>query len=111
MKLIRMIIAVAILGCVVCGSAPATLSWTKTFSKLYKPKRESTLKEARCAVCHVTSSGTSGLNCYGRMLEKLEIDPDSLKAVENKDADKDGARNIEEIKAGTLPGDPKSKPE
>ncbi len=34
----------------------------------------------------------------------------ALKAIEKLDSDKDGASNIVEIRAGTLPGDPTSKP-
>lgn len=44
------------------------------------------------------------------MLKGKKAAAASLKAVECKDADKDGISNIAEIKAGTLPGDPKSKP-
>jgi hypothetical protein len=33
-----------------------------------------------------------------------------LSSIEKLDSDKDGVSNINEIKAGTLPGDPKSKP-
>ncbi|MCE5313907.1 MAG: hypothetical protein ABFD49_02620 [Armatimonadota bacterium] len=110
MRLIRTIVVTAVLACIVCGSAPATLSWSKIFCKFYKIKSGSKLKEAKCAVCHTKSIGTSDLNSYGKQLEKLKVDGDSLKTIEGKDADKDGATNIEEIKSDTLPGDPKSKP-
>jgi len=34
----------------------------------------------------------------------------ALKAIESVDSHKDGATSIVEIRAGTLPGDPASKP-
>ncbi len=33
----------------------------------------------------------------------------ALKAVEQMDSDKDGVKNLDEIKKGTLPGSPTSK--
>ena len=86
------------------------MAWAKAFNDLYKPKADSALKKAKCAVCHVKPAGKSALNSYGKMLAKKKIEAASLKAIESKDADKDGFTNIAEIKAGTLPGDPKSKP-
>jgi uncharacterized membrane protein len=109
MRSIR-IIGTAALVITAGTAATATLTWTKTFNDLYHPKPESAIIKARCALCHTTPAGTDGLNCYGKMLEKKKIESASLKAVEKKDADKDGFSNIAEIKAGTLPGDPKSKP-
>lgn len=38
------------------------------------------------------------------------VDEKALRAIEKLDSDKDGASNIVEIRAGTHPGDPKSKP-
>lgn len=105
-----MVLAVG-MAFIICGSAMATVAWMKLFNDTYKPGANSALKKAKCAVCHVRPNGTGGLNSYGKILAKKKINAASLKAIESKDADKDGASNAAEIKAGTLPGDPKSKPQ
>ncbi len=95
-----------------CGSAMATIQWGKVFRDLYKSKPASAIVKAKCAVCHTKPVATKDktLNAYGKQLVKKKIDAASLKAIEKLDADKDGFTNLAEIKAGTLPGDPKSKP-
>ena len=110
MKRFRGIIAAVIALFVVSGAALGTVSWMKTFKDLYKPKKGTALYKAKCLVCHKNKNGKGGQNPYGKLLEKKKINAKSLKAVEKKDADKDRFSNICEIKAGTLPGDPKSKP-
>ncbi|MGC8861162.1 MAG: hypothetical protein ACP5R5_00130 [Armatimonadota bacterium] len=92
------------------GSAFATLAWFKVFNECYAPKPNGAIKKARCAVCHLDTAGKKGLNPYGQLLKGKKVEAASLKAIEQKDADKDKFSNIAEIKAGTLPGDPKSKP-
>jgi len=94
----------------VCGAAFATLAWQKVFNDLYKPKPDSAIAKAKCDLCHVKSKPKIQLNPYGKLLRKKKIEAATLKSIEKKDADKDKASNIAEIKAGTLPGDPKSKP-
>lgn len=86
----------------------------KVFETNYKPAKNGKLVKAKCAVCHV-ANGKTALNAYGKDLkEKLgeskTLTPEILKSVEAKDSDGDGASNIDEIKADTLPGDAKSKP-
>lgn len=95
-----------------CGSAFATVKWAKVFKDHYKSKPQSAIVKAKCAVCHTKPVATKDktLNAYGKQLAKKKIDAASLKAIEKLDADKDGFTNLAEIKAGTLPGDPKSKP-
>jgi len=93
-----------------CAATFATLSWQKVFNELYKPKADSAIKKAKCALCHLDVKGKEELNSYGKLLKGKKAEPASLKSIESKDADKDGFSNIAEIKAGTLPGDPKSKP-
>lgn len=89
----------------------ASLQWYKVFNDTYKPKAGSALAKARCAACHTaTLAKDKTVNPYGKSLVGKKIDAASLKSIEKKDADKDGFSNIAEIKAGTLPGDPKSKP-
>jgi len=107
-KLTLLLIAAGLV--LTCGAAFATLAWQKVFNDLYKPKPDSALKKAKCAVCHIDPKGKGKLNAYGKLLQKKKVDAATLKSIEKKDADKDKASNIAEIKAGTLPGDPKSKP-
>lgn len=108
---IRTLVAASIAVLMFASAAFATIAWQKEFDKLYKPGADSELKKAKCAACHVQKNGKGGLNPYGKMLDKKKVEAASMKAIESQDADKDGFTNIEEIKAGTLPGDPKSKPE
>jgi hypothetical protein len=109
-KAVRTALIVALLVLFVCSAVFASLKWSKTFKDLYKPKPDSAIVKAKCSICHVDPKGKGKLNPYGAMLKGKKVDPATLKAIEKKDADKDGVSNIAEIKAGTLPGDPKSKP-
>ena len=90
---------------IACTAAYATLAWYKAFNDLYKPKPGTALHKAKCSICHVNPTGKGALNPYGKMLGK-KVSAAALKAIEKKDADKDRAPNIAEIKAGTLPGNP-----
>jgi hypothetical protein len=99
-----------LIGVFVCSAVFASLKWSKAFKDLYKPDPNSAIAKAKCGVCHVDPKGKGKLNAYGAMLKGKKIDAASLKAIESKDSDKDKFSNIAEIKAGTLPGDPKSKP-
>ena len=66
-----------------------------------------------CAQCHV-STAPPAWNAYGQQLiAALARDqafeaalPEALASVEGTDADNDGELNVDEIVAGTLPGDP-----
>jgi ribosomal protein L30E len=69
-------------------------------------------KSYSCSLCH-TSAPT--LNPYGADLlangaTGSNINPATFVAVEGLDSDGDGATNLEEITAGTLPGDDTSVP-
>lgn len=105
-------IAMLILFVLLISSAAfASLQWYKLFNDTYKPKAGSALAKAKCAICHTaTLAKDKTVNPYGKSLIGKKIDAASLKSIEKKDSDKDGFNNITEIKAGTLPGDPKSKP-
>ena len=60
-----------------------------------------------CSTCHTTSQDAEHLNVYGADFRKANHD---FGAIEALDSDGDGFKNIDEIKAGTFPGDPKSYP-
>jgi hypothetical protein len=86
------------------------------FKNVYAPKEGTDLAKAMpCLACHGKMPPTkTDLNPYGKDLSKAAagkaLDEKILRSIEKLDSDKDGASNIVEIKAGTLPGDPKSKP-
>jgi mono/diheme cytochrome c family protein len=102
-----MIIIAAVL--IVASAAYATAAWSKLFADTYKPKANGAIAKAKCQLCHMKKM-SDGLNPYGTALKGKKAEAASLKAIEKLDSDKDKFTNIAEIKAGTLPGDPKSKP-
>lgn len=108
MKRTRTIILIAIAVVVLSTAAFATAAWLKVFTSTYKPKANSALVKAKCQICHTLK--VPALNPYGAALKGKKMVAASLKAIEKLDSDKDKFSNIAEIKAGTLPGDPKSKP-
>jgi len=62
-----------------------------------------------CSTCHASSSPSrENLNSYGKDFGAANHD---FGAVEPKDSDGDGFSNIDEIKAGTFPGDPNENPD
>jgi hypothetical protein len=96
--------------------AAATPQAGMPFKALYgTPKEGSALAKAMpCLACHAAMPpAKTNLNPYGADLQRAAkgtLNEAAFKAIENLDSDKDGAKNVVEIKAGTLPGDPKSKP-
>ena len=60
-----------------------------------------------CRVCHVSSSGGGRLNGFG---DDFEENLNNIESIAKLDSDGDGFSNAEELKAGTFPGDPDSKP-
>ncbi|GMV37077.1 MAG: hypothetical protein AMXMBFR61_15850 [Fimbriimonadales bacterium] len=89
-------------------------AYVKLFSDTYAIPKDSALAKAKCAVCHVGM--TKKLNPYGQALDKLvkadkgkKLTADILKKLNDADSDGDGVKNLAEIKAGKMPGDPKSK--
>lgn len=101
------IIAILLAVLLISSAVLATAVWSKLFNDTYKPKPGSAIVKAKCQLCH--TKGVA-LNPYGMSLKGKKMVAASLKAVEKLDSDKDGFSNIAEIKAGKLPGDPKSKP-
>jgi hypothetical protein len=63
-----------------------------------------------CTLCH-TAVGTYLFNPYGQAYsDQLGSPAEDFKAIENLDSDGDGYSNLQEIKAGTSPGDPLDHP-
>jgi hypothetical protein len=61
-----------------------------------------------CTTCHASSSPSrENLNPYGADFAAANHD---FGAIEGKDSDGDGFSNVDEIKAGTFPGDPNENP-
>jgi hypothetical protein len=111
MKATRASIAAGIM--LVATAALAMPTYTTEFTTTYKIAKDSALKKANCGVCHVGMS--TKFNPYGTDLKKVmeevktkKITADIFKKVEDLDSDKDGVKNIDEIKADTNPGDAKS---
>jgi mono/diheme cytochrome c family protein len=107
-KKIRTLFAIGLVLAILSGAAFATVAWQKVFNNLYKPSAGTDIAKAKCQICHTQKTG-GPLNPYGKALNGKKADAASLKSVEQLDSDKDGKTNIQEIKAGTLPGDAKSK--
>ncbi|MDQ7820795.1 MAG: hypothetical protein QN173_08550 [Armatimonadota bacterium] len=91
------------------AALPADLT---TFRNLYKPREDSPLGKAGCLICHTATPPTKEVNPYGADLAKQGKTraEAAFRAIEKLDSDKDGFTNIAEIQAGTLPGDPTSRP-
>lgn len=86
----------------------------KDFTGTYGVGKDSTLGKATCAVCHIGKSPK--LNPYGVDLQKVmkadkvkKLTSGVFKKIETLDSDKDGKKNVDEIKGDTNPGDAKSK--
>ena len=94
------------------AAALATPNDLATFKQLYAPKDGTALAKAGCLTCHAKMPPGKDMNPYGADLAKQGKTRAvaAFKAIENLDSDKDGFTNIQEIQAGTLPGDPASKP-
>ena len=98
-------------------SVSALPKFLNVFRKTYAPQAGSRLAQAKCVTCHV-SAGPPHRNAYGKMAERAmhgsgthDLTASVLRMIEAKDADRDGVTNGQEIGAGTLPGDPKSRPQ
>jgi hypothetical protein len=94
-------------------TAMAAPAFVKTFADVAKPPANSPLAKVGCLACH---SAVPKLNSFGadiskamKALKTKTFTPAVLKQIESLDSDKDGVKNVAEIKKGTLPGDPKSK--
>jgi hypothetical protein len=88
----------------------------KVFLESYKVSPNSPLGKAKCLSCHLPPAppkrSSYGLDVQAAMeaVHARMLTAEILKSVEKKDSDGDGFTNLEEIRAGTLPGDKASKP-
>jgi len=115
MKKTTMAVSVLVAFCA-ATTMLATLDHQKEFVAMY-PDAKATL--GKCSTCHVKplpKKEDHENNAYGKdLLAKAVVDPKAEKKtfafekIESLDSDGDGVKNIDEIKAGTNPGDPKSK--
>jgi len=113
MKRIKLFVSTLLAFGLMAG-ALATPKMQAVFIKTYPAPKDSALAKAKCTVCHVKGKE---LNVYGKDLQKAlqekmnkDLTAEILKSIEKLDSDKDSVSNGDELKAGTLPGDPKSKP-
>lgn len=104
-------ISVVMLATGLAAMAMALTPFLKSFDGVYKVKKESTLGKAACMSCHATAKGGKQLNPYGASIQVVmkeaktkKLTPEILAKVEGLDSDKDGMKNIDEIKKDRLPG-------
>ncbi|MFZ4506111.1 MAG: hypothetical protein ACOYON_00255 [Fimbriimonas sp.] len=104
----RLLGLTALTGLVTMAMAFAAIE--KVFDTNYKIEKNSNLGKAACGVCHMNVKGGK-LNPYGKDLEALlkaekttKMTPAILAKAEQLDSDKDGVKNIDEIKKDTNPG-------
>jgi mono/diheme cytochrome c family protein len=90
-------------------AAFATDGFCDLFNKTYVLKPGTALARAGCAVCHISDDNLA-LNNYGKSLDGKPVTVRSLRSVEKVDSDNDKYANITEIRAGSLPGNAKSRP-
>jgi hypothetical protein len=91
-------------------------TFEKVVAERYTVKKDTTIAKASCVLCHAGKTKLKEYNLYGTDLRKAMaaaktkvLTAELLKQIEGLDSDKDGIKNGDELKAGTLPGDPKSK--
>ena len=85
-------------------------SFNSVFKKAYDVGSTTAVGKANCTVCHVKMAG-GALNSYGKDVDKAmktakaaKITPEILHSIDKLDSNKNGKTNLEDIKAGNLPG-------
>lgn len=63
-----------------------------------------------CNLCH-THGGGSAINPFGKDFKRSGLGLYAFTKIEDRDSDKDGIKNIAEIKNRSNPGDPESRPD
>jgi hypothetical protein len=111
-------VVILTLGLTVASAALATPEIQKQFGQTCKPKAGSALATAhmQCKSCH-TKPGDKALNAFGLDMKaemgkqkSKVLTPAIWQKLAARDSDHDKKSNKIEVAAGTLPGDPKSKP-
>lgn len=102
MKRIALLLGVLLILVATTSAALAFGSYQPTFQSTYPAAKGSALDS--CNLCH---GANMALNPYGKDFGAANH---NYAAIEGKDSDGDGATNLAEIKALTMPGDPASKP-
>ncbi len=95
--------ALSIASLVFASAALGTMEMQKALNAKYPTAK------ANCASCHTAKmpkKGAADLNAFGKDCKDAKND---YAKIEAKDSDGDGKSNLDELKAGTNPGDPKSK--
>ena len=107
MKRVLSIGSLLSMGFIALAFAPAV----KVFDTTYDIKADSVLGKARCMNCHASKTGGKKLNSYGKDLQaamKQEgtkvVTSEVLVKINGLDSDKDGMKNVDEIKADRAPG-------
>lgn len=70
-------------------------------------RKRSTIYLTAGGLCHINPAGGGARNAYGNAFEN---NGHSFAAIESLDSDRDGYTNLQEINAGTWPGDATSYP-
>ncbi|CAN5576784.1 hypothetical protein BH11ARM2_BH11ARM2_17420 [soil metagenome] len=94
----------------ISAQASALPEFLETFKKTYPLKADSKIAGTECNICH---AGPPKRNVYGKSVQEAghnKVTAAILHSIDAKDSDGDGWTNGEEIRAGTLPGDPNSHP-
>lgn len=106
---------IAVLATLAVLTLSSTGLATLDHQKLFAAKYPDAKALQRCSTCHVKpipKKEDHDLNAYGKdvatVLSKDKTAIDFAK-IESLDSDGDGVSNVDEIKKGTNPGDPKSK--
>jgi len=110
--------AAAVLTLAALLAAPLLYASIENLKEFQTRYPDAKAKLGKCSTCHVKSlpkKEDHEHNPFGKDVAKTLIDPKASPKVhdwakvEPLDSDGDGIKNIDEIKAGTNPGDPKSK--
>ncbi|XXX82459.1 hypothetical protein WMF30_27270 [Sorangium sp. So ce134] len=114
--------AVVLTALLSIGDASARPPAIQLFCESYSNTRLCAASRVDCSLCHTRTESPVAWNPYGEDVRSAFSKPstsdetfaaalpEALAAVENRDSDKDGASNSDEITAGTSPGDAASAP-
>jgi hypothetical protein len=85
-------------------------SYNTVFKKAYDVSASTTIGKANCTTCHLKVSG-GALNSYGKDVQAAmkkasatKLSAEILHSIDKLDSNKNGKSNLDDIKAGSLPG-------